>query len=70
MPIYGEQGMIQPGDTVVLVMGPYQGSFGVLLRWKEDANWVEVREWDGRIRSHPILWLRRRPHPHLVVRGV
>ena len=50
----------QPGDKVVLAQGPYQGSYGIVLRTIEDANWLEIQEWDGRTRSHPVVWLRRR----------
>lgn len=53
-----EDSPIQPGDRVILVEGPYQGTPGVLLKLKEDANWAEVREWDNRVRCHPVIWLR------------
>jgi hypothetical protein len=56
----GEQGAVRPGDKVVLAEGPYQGTPGVLLRLKEDANWAEIREWDNKVRSHPVVWLRQR----------
>jgi len=55
-----DQRPIQPGDRVVLAEGPYQGSYGVVTRAIEDANWLEVQEWDGRTRSHPVVWMRRR----------
>lgn len=54
------QGLVEPGDNVVLAEGPYQGSPGVLLRLKEDKRWAEIREWDDKIRSHPVAWLRKR----------
>jgi hypothetical protein len=45
------------GDDVVLAAGPYQGSPGVFLRLREDINWADITESDGRIRSHPVVWL-------------
>ena len=45
------------GDQVVLAMGSYQGTFGVFLHVKEDTNWADIREGNGAIRSHPVIWL-------------
>ena len=45
------------GDEVVLALGTYQGSGGVFLDFREDANWANIREADGSIRSHPVAWL-------------
>ena len=45
------------GDGVVLSFGPYQGTPGVFLRLTEDANWAEIAERNGSIRSHPVDWL-------------
>ena len=47
----------QEGDEVVLACGTYPGSLGVFLRLKEDVNWADIRERNGDIRSHPVLWL-------------
>jgi hypothetical protein len=52
---------IHPQDRVVLAKGPYAGTHGILLRLEEDVAWAKVREWDGRVRSHPVVWLQRRP---------
>ncbi len=45
------------GDEVVLASGTYPGTLGVFLRLKKDANWAEIRERNGDIRSHPVIWL-------------
>ena len=45
------------GDEVKLVRGSYQGTLGVFLRFKEDANWADITERNGQIRSHPLVWL-------------
>ena len=45
------------GDEVVLADGTYQGTPGVFLRLREDINWAEIRERNGDIRSHPVIWL-------------
>ena len=45
------------GDQVVLALGTYQGSGGVFLGLREDANWANIRERDGSVRCHPVAWL-------------
>ena len=45
------------GDEVVLAEGSYQGTLGTFLRLKEDTNWADIRERNGAIRSHPVIWL-------------
>ena len=45
------------GDEVVLAKGSYQGTLGVFLHVKEDTNWADIRERNGAIRSHPVIWL-------------
>jgi len=45
------------GDEVVLAQGSYQGTLGVFVRLKEDVNWADVTERNGRVRSHPVAWL-------------
>ena len=45
------------GDEVVLAQGSYQGTLGVFLRLKEDVNWADIREFNGDVRSHPVIWL-------------
>ena len=45
------------GDEVVLALGAYPGARGVLLHLKEDANWADITERNGEIRSHPVKWL-------------
>ena len=45
------------GDEVVLATGTHQGTLGVFLRLKPDVNWADIRERNGDIRSHPLVWL-------------
>jgi len=45
------------GDEVVLAQGTYQGTLGVFLQLKQDANWADVTEVNGDVRSHPVIWL-------------
>ena len=45
------------GDDVVLAEGTYQGTHGVFLRLKGDANWADINEPNGSTRSHPVAWL-------------
>jgi hypothetical protein len=45
------------GDEVVLAHGTYQGTAGVFLRLKKDANWADITERNGSVRSHPVAWL-------------
>ena len=45
------------GDEVVLADGTYQGTRGVFLRLGADANWADITERNGRVRSHPVAWL-------------
>lgn len=47
------------GDEVVLAEGLHPGTSGVFLRLRPDANWAEIRERNGAVRSHPVAWLRR-----------
>lgn len=47
----------QKGDEVVLALGTYPGTLGVFLGLREDANWADIRQRNGEIRSHPVLWL-------------
>ncbi|HLK65723.1 MAG TPA: hypothetical protein VKU19_19930 [Bryobacteraceae bacterium] len=49
------------GDEVVLALGTYQGTLGVFLRLKEDINWADIRERNGEIHSHPVVWLAHSP---------
>ena len=49
--------VFREGDEVVLAEGTYQGTPGVFLRLTDDANWAEITESNGKIRTHPIVWL-------------
>jgi hypothetical protein len=57
------------GDPVVLAEGPYQGSPGVFLRLREDANWAEINEGNGIRRPHPVIWLQHSSAPQPPVTG-
>lgn len=45
------------GDEVVLANGTYQGTPGVFLRLRGDVNWADIRQLNGDVRSHPVMWL-------------
>jgi hypothetical protein len=45
------------GDEVVLAKGSYPGTLGVFLHFREDANWADITERNGSVRSHPVVWL-------------
>jgi hypothetical protein len=45
------------GDEVFLASGTYQGTAGVFLGFHKDANWANIRERNGSVRSHPVAWL-------------
>ncbi len=45
------------GDEVVLAEGTYQGTPGVFVRLRKDANWADITERNGSIRNHPVAWL-------------
>jgi hypothetical protein len=49
------------GDMVVLDSGTYQGTPGVFVRLLEDVNWAEIRECDGSLWNHPVIWLAHAP---------
>ena len=58
--------VFREGDEVVLAEGTYEGTPGVFLRLKEDVNWADITERNGRIRSHPVVWLA---YSRLAIRG-
>ena len=49
--------VFREGDEVVLAEGTYYGTHGIFLRLKEDVNWADITERNGKIRSHPVAWL-------------
>ena len=49
--------VFREGDEVVLAHGSYQGTQGVFIRLGRDTNWADIRERNGSIRSHPVIWL-------------
>lgn len=55
----------QAGDNVVLAEGAYQGTPGEFLSLREDANWADIQERNGRVRSHPVRWLQHSGPPVL-----
>ncbi len=48
----------QAGDQVVLAMGNYHYTRGTFVRLKEDVNWAEIKEQNGKFSSHPVSWLQ------------
>ncbi len=51
------------GDEVVLVLGTYPGTSGIFLHLTSDVKWADIRERDGKVRSHPLAWLAHVPAP-------
>jgi hypothetical protein len=49
--------VFREGDEVVLAKGTYQGTPGVFVRLRKDANWADIAERNGSVRSHPVAWL-------------
>jgi hypothetical protein len=49
------------GDEVILVLGTYPGTPGRFLRFRDDTNWADITERNGRVRSHPVAWLSHNP---------
>lgn len=45
------------GDEVVLALGSNQGTPGVFLQLRCDVNWADIRELNGEVRCHPVVWL-------------
>ena len=51
------------GDEVVLAEGTYQGTLGVFVQLRKDANWADITERNGSIRCHPVAWLEHSTGP-------
>jgi DNA-binding NtrC family response regulator len=51
------------GDNVVLAEGTYQGTRGVFIRVRQDANWADIEERNGVVRCHPVVWLQHADPP-------
>lgn len=51
------------GDPVVLNAGSYRGTTGVFLALRADANWADIAEPNGKVRSHPVAWLAHSADP-------
>jgi hypothetical protein len=51
------------GDAIVLAEGSYRGTTGVFLRLRADANWADISEPNGKVRSHPVAWLAHSAGP-------
>lgn len=49
------------GDHVVLTRGGNAGTPGIFLNLREDANWADIRERDGKVKMHPMEWLANGP---------
>ena len=47
------------GEEVVLAGGPYKGTSGIFVGLRADANWADITELNGHVRSHPVEWLSR-----------
>jgi hypothetical protein len=51
------------GDRVVLATGTYQGTAGVFIKLRPDVNWAEIKERNGLVRFHPVIWLQHADPP-------
>jgi hypothetical protein len=60
---------LKQGDNVVLAEGTYQGTPGVFIRLRQDVNWAEIRERNGTVRCHPVMWLQHSDPPGKNVPG-
>jgi len=54
---------LNAGDEVILAFGSYQGTVGVFLNFREDPNWADILERNGKVRSHPLAWLAHATPP-------
>jgi hypothetical protein len=45
------------GDEVVLDRGTYQGTLGVFVGLRKDANWADIKQRNGDLWIHPVAWL-------------
>jgi hypothetical protein len=61
-----QEKVFKSGEKVFVAQGVYQGTAGTFLRLTDDPNWSEIRELDGRVRTHPVIWLRHCPDGELV----
>ena len=59
----------QRGDNVVVAEGPFQGTPGVFVKLKDDIKWGEINEYNGVLRSHPLIWLRHSKAFHAATTG-
>ena len=56
-------------DDVVLAEGTFQCTPGVFLKLTDDVNWAEIKEYNGIVRSHLVIWLRHSQDFHAAVQG-
>lgn len=46
------------GDSVFLAKGPYQGTVGTFLNFRDDdSKWADIFERTSQVRSYPVEWL-------------
>jgi hypothetical protein len=62
-------GNFRAGDDVVVAQGPFQCTPGVFVKLTDDVNWAEIKEYNGIVRSHPVIWLRHSRAFHAAVKG-
>jgi hypothetical protein len=46
--------------VIVLYQGLYNGMPGHFVGMREDPNWADIEEGNGKVHPQPVLWLR---HP-------
>lgn len=47
------------GEEVILAKGSYQGTQGIFVELKDDPNWADILERNGKVRNHPLAWLAK-----------
>ena len=58
----------QKGDRVFLAKGPYKGTVGTFLKFKNNnRNWADILENNSQVRSHHVKWLHHSVWLHAIV---
>jgi hypothetical protein len=58
----------QKGDGVFLAKGPYKGTFGTFLKFKNNnPNWADILEHNSQVRSHHVKWLHHSVWLHAIL---
>ena len=56
------QATFRLGDSVFLARGPYQGTVGTFLNFRDDdPKWADIFEQTSQVSSQPVEWLEHMP---------